>query len=138
MNETASSVRMAESPGEAHQHGHGLRERAEQLFKAADVRVNGDRPWDFRVHDERTFARAFAHGSLGLGEAYMDGWWDCEDLDGFFFRVLDAHLDDHLKNFDTLRAHLRARFINLATGRRPTTWMMRKPPSSTWSAASCN
>ena len=118
MNETASSVRIAEPSAETRHHGHGLRERAEYLLEQADVRVNGNRPWDFRVHDERTFARAFAHGSLGLGEAYMDGWWDCEDLDGFFFRVLDVHLDDHLKNFDTLRAHLRARFINLQRGRR--------------------
>ena len=26
-------------------------------------------------------ARALLGGSLALGEAYMDGWWDCEDLD---------------------------------------------------------
>jgi hypothetical protein len=71
MNETATSVRIAESSAETRHQGHGLRERAERLLEQADVRVNGDRPWDFRVHDERTFARAFAHGSLGLGEAYM-------------------------------------------------------------------
>ena len=99
-------------------HGSRLRERAEHLLALADVKVDGGRPWDLRVQDEHVFARAFAHGSLGLGEAYMDGWWDADDLDGFFFRVLDAHLDEHLKNFDTLRAHLRARFINLQRGRR--------------------
>ncbi|MGH8165164.1 MAG: cyclopropane fatty acyl phospholipid synthase, partial [Rhodanobacteraceae bacterium] len=88
------------------------------MLSHADVCVDGDRPWDLRVHDPRVFARAFAHGSLGLGETYMDGWWDADDLDGFFFRVLDARLDDQLRNFDALRAHLRARFINLQRGRR--------------------
>lgn len=95
-----------------------LRAKAQALLGQADVRIDGDRPWDLRVHDPRVFARAFAHGSLGLGEAYMDGWWDVDDLDAFFFRVLDARLDDHLRNLDTLRVHLRARFINLQRGRR--------------------
>lgn len=118
MNDIIHSAHSTESPGETRQHRHGLRERAEHLLERADVRIDGARPWDLQVHDQRVFARAFAHGSLGLGEAYMDGWWDCEDLDGFFFRVLDTHLDEHLRNLDTLRAHLRARFINLQRGRR--------------------
>jgi cyclopropane-fatty-acyl-phospholipid synthase len=46
-----------------------------------------------RIHDERTFDRVFREGSLGLGEAYMDGWWDCDQLDGFFYRVLRYGLD---------------------------------------------
>ncbi|MDQ2972354.1 MAG: class I SAM-dependent methyltransferase, partial [Pseudomonadota bacterium] len=95
-----------------------LREKAQELLNHADVRIDGNRPWDLRVHDQRVFARAFAHGSLGLGEAYMDAWWDADDLDGFFFRVLDARLDDQLRNFGALRAHLKARFINLQRGRR--------------------
>ncbi|MEO7149769.1 MAG: cyclopropane fatty acyl phospholipid synthase [Rhodanobacteraceae bacterium] len=95
-----------------------LREKAQELLNHADVRIDGNRPWDLRVHDQRVFARALAHGSLGLGEAYMDAWWDADDLDGFFFRVLDARLDDQLRNFDALRAHLKARFINLQRGRR--------------------
>jgi cyclopropane-fatty-acyl-phospholipid synthase len=99
-------------------HDLALREKAQKLLDHADVHIDGDRPWDLRVHDERVFARAFAHGSLGLGEAYMDGWWDTPSLDQFFYHVLGAHLDEHLRDFDALRAHLRARFLNMQRGRK--------------------
>lgn len=48
------------------------------------------------VHDWRVFPRVLRDGSLGLGESYMDGWWDVEDGDlarcmGILFRnELDA------------------------------------------------
>ncbi|WP_049622085.1 cyclopropane fatty acyl phospholipid synthase [Frateuria defendens] len=93
-----------------------LQEKARTLLAHAGIHINGDGPCDLRVHDERLYARVFAHGSLGLGEAYMDGWWDCQDLPGLFARLLGSHLDQELKTLDTLLAHLRARFINLQRG----------------------
>lgn len=51
------------------------------IFASAGIEVNGSRPWDLRVHDARFFPRVLAGGSLGFGESYMDGWWDCEALD---------------------------------------------------------
>lgn len=95
-----------------------LRERAQVLLNEAGICIDGEAPHDIRVHDPEFFARVFAHGSLGVGEAYMDGWWDCDDLDGFFHRVLNAHIDEHLKTIDTAIAHLKARFINLQRGER--------------------
>ncbi|MCB0967797.1 MAG: cyclopropane fatty acyl phospholipid synthase [Ilumatobacter sp.] len=53
----------------------------ERWAEAADIRVGGDRPWDVRVHDERVYRRVITTGTLGLGEAYMDGWWDCDAID---------------------------------------------------------
>ena len=93
-----------------------LKQRAEDLLRHAGVRIDGDAPTDVRVHHENLYARVFAHGSLGLGEAYMDGWWDVDDLPGFMTRLLCSHLDEHLKTLDTLIAHLKARFINLQRG----------------------
>jgi cyclopropane-fatty-acyl-phospholipid synthase len=58
------------------------------LLKQADVAVGGDRPWDLRVHDDRLYDRVIRQGTLGLGEAYMDGWWDADAIDQFIFRVL--------------------------------------------------
>lgn len=58
-----------------------------ELLAGADVEINGDRPWDMRVHDDRLFRRLLRGGSLALGESYMDGWWDCDALDTFSFRV---------------------------------------------------
>jgi cyclopropane-fatty-acyl-phospholipid synthase len=62
------------------------------LLGEAGVEVGGNHPWDIQVHDQRLYRRILAHGTLGLGEAYMDGWWDCEALDRFFFHALAANL----------------------------------------------
>ena len=93
-----------------------LKARAIDLLEKAGITVGGPEPTDIQVHDPRLYARVFAHGSLGLGEAYMEGWWDAEDLPGFFTRVLRAQIDLELKTLDTLIAHLKARFINLQRG----------------------
>ncbi len=93
-----------------------LKARAVELLHRADIHLDGPAPTDLHVHDERLFSRVFAHGSLGLGEAYMEGWWDVDDLPGFFTRVLSAQIDRELKTLDTLIAHLKARFINLQRG----------------------
>jgi len=93
-----------------------LKQRATTLLAQAGIHIDGDAPCDLRVHDERLYARVFAHGSLGLGEAYMDGWWNADDLPGLFTRMLRTELDRELKTLDTLIAHLKARFINLQRG----------------------
>jgi cyclopropane-fatty-acyl-phospholipid synthase len=68
--------------------------RASQLLATADIRVGGGRPWDMRVHHPATFDRILTQGSLGLGESYVDGWWDCSQLDEFIARILRARLDE--------------------------------------------
>jgi cyclopropane-fatty-acyl-phospholipid synthase len=60
------------------------------LLAQADIQVNGSRPWDMRVNDPAVFPRIAMKRSLGLGESYMDGWWDCAALDEFFYRILRA------------------------------------------------
>lgn len=70
---------------------------AQKLLLSAGININGNNPFDMRVHDERTFGRIFRDGSLGLGEAYMDGWWDCDQLDEFFYRTLRSRLDEKIK-----------------------------------------
>src|SRR5579862_8091354 len=76
------------------------RKRVESLLDMADIVIDGPRPTDMRVHDPRLYARVIAHGSLGFGEAYMDGWWDAEDLDGLFFKLLSAHIDERVGGLD--------------------------------------
>ncbi|MGD2153310.1 MAG: cyclopropane fatty acyl phospholipid synthase [Gemmatimonadales bacterium] len=89
-----------------------LKRRVEELLAHADVEIGGSRPWDIQVHDERLYARVIAQGPLGLGESYMDGWWDVEVLDEFH-RVLRARLEERVRPLaDWVRA-LRARAINL-------------------------
>jgi cyclopropane-fatty-acyl-phospholipid synthase len=94
------------------------RARVEELLATADVAINGSRPWDIQVHDERLYARALAQGELGLGEAYMDGWWDCEQLDECVCRLVRAALHIRIKPFgDALRV-LGARLVNLQSPAR--------------------
>lgn len=61
-----------------------------ELVATAGITVNGDRPHDIRVHDDRFYRRTLVQGSLGLGESYIDGWWDCDSVDEFFSRIIRA------------------------------------------------
>jgi cyclopropane-fatty-acyl-phospholipid synthase len=96
----------------------GSRQLCEQVLDAADVRVGGGRPWDLRVHDERFFDRVVAEGTLGLGESYQDGWWDCDSLDGMTARTLAAGGERVVEHTWRTALHaLRARLLNLQTRR---------------------
>ncbi len=89
-----------------------------ELLARADVAIDGSAPWDIRVLDERMFRRVLAQGSLGAGESYMDGWWDCPRLDEMMRRVLQARLDAELPSLRQVLAGLRARLLNPQTSRR--------------------
>ena len=86
----------------------------QEMLAPSDVRINGDRPWDLRVHDPRFCDRVLSGGSLALGESYMDGWWDCDALDRFFERILTHRLDKEAakKSARLLPAVLLARMRN--------------------------
>ena len=47
----------------------------EELLAPTDIQINGDRPWDIQVHNTDLYQRVINEWSLGLGEAYMEGWW---------------------------------------------------------------
>ncbi|WP_206860879.1 cyclopropane fatty acyl phospholipid synthase [Lysobacter changpingensis] len=95
-----------------------LRSRVEALLSLADVRLDGDRPWDLHVEDDRLYARVLAQGSLGLGESYMDGWWRVPSLDGLLYRLLAANLDQKVRGLGVMIDALRARLTNLQSRRR--------------------
>ena len=83
------------------------------LLESAEVQVNGSRPWDMQVHDLRFYDRILQDASLGLGEAYMDGWWDCDAIDGLIDRVLRADLRKKVeKNLDIAWHALKAKLFN--------------------------
>lgn len=89
------------------------------LFTLAGVAVNGDQPWDITIHDLRFYRRALKEQALGLGESYMDGWWDCPALDQFFHRILSAKLQEKVKgNWKIKLDILKSRLFNLQSGKR--------------------
>ncbi|HLD21626.1 MAG TPA: cyclopropane fatty acyl phospholipid synthase [Patescibacteria group bacterium] len=78
----------------------------EGILHHADIHINGARPWDMVIHNEQLYERVLSVGSLGLGEAYMDKWWECEQLDEFFSRILRAQLDKAVKGDVRLLLHI--------------------------------
>jgi cyclopropane-fatty-acyl-phospholipid synthase len=91
----------------------------EDLLKKADVTIGGTRPQDITVHDERLFNRVIRYGTLGLGEAYMDGWWDANALDVFIESVLSAQLDKAIEvNLSSILTVAKAFLFNLQSSSR--------------------
>ena len=103
--------------------GDGSRapESLRTLLEYAGVQINGNRPWDLRVINPDTYRRVLSSWSLGLGEAYMDGQWDCDQLDELFARLLRTDIDSAATGWAKLRLvgdHLRHRLFNLQSPRR--------------------
>ena len=90
-----------------------LRNKIEQLLSCSAIKIGGDCPWDLQVHNDDFYARVLAEGSLGLGESYMDGWWDCSGLDEFFQRILEARLHTQVKTRKACFDVLKSKLINL-------------------------
>ena len=97
---------------------HPFRHRLERLLALADVRIDGERDWDLQLHDPRLPSRLLAQGSLGLGESYMDGWWDARSLDGLLYRLLDVRIDERVHGIASVLDGLRAHLFNLQTRSR--------------------
>lgn len=98
---------------------------AEEMLSQAGISINGNQPQDIRVKNPEFFHRVLQEGSLGLGESYMDGWWECDRLDIFFQRILAAELDTHLpKHFSDIVRIASARIFNYQTRKRA--WIVGK------------
>lgn len=92
-----------------------------EIAERAGVRFNGTAPWDIQVHDREVYRRILTQGSLGFGEAYMDGLWDCERLDEMFTRLLRADITEELSLRTRLRLLLqlaREKTLNLQSSKR--------------------
>ncbi|RZJ13793.1 MAG: cyclopropane fatty acyl phospholipid synthase [Rubrivivax sp.] len=93
-------------------------EALRELLARADVHINGTRPWDMRINHPRAYHRILTQWSLGAGESYVDGDWDCERLDMMFERLLRAELDrtaPAAARLKVLLESLRQRLFNLQT-----------------------
>ncbi|MTH46720.1 cyclopropane fatty acyl phospholipid synthase [Intestinirhabdus alba] len=95
------------------------------LLREAGVEINGKRATDIQVKDNRFYKRVLQQGSLGLGESYMDGWWDCESLDGFMTLLLQADLESAVRgNLKDLVRVAGARLLNPQSKKRA--WIVGK------------
>ena len=89
------------------------------LMAKADIRINGRRLWDMKVNDKAVYKHLFQRGSLGLGESYMQGLWDCLQLDEMIFRVLKAGLESQVeKDLRTILYGIKSKLLNLQSRSR--------------------
>ncbi|GGZ64673.1 cyclopropane-fatty-acyl-phospholipid synthase [Lysobacter xinjiangensis] len=95
-----------------------LRRRVAELLASAGVRLDGTAPTDLRVRDPRFFTEVLSRGSLGLGETYMDGAWETDDLDGLLTRLMRARLHERVHGLDAWWTVARATLLNMQSRRR--------------------
>lgn len=89
------------------------------LLNYANIDLNGDQPWDIKIHHPNFYKWVFQYGSLGLGEAYMNQWWDCPALDQFFQRIIQANIENKIKkNFWMLWRLSLVKLVNFQTKHR--------------------
>ncbi|KFC68716.1 Cyclopropane-fatty-acyl-phospholipid synthase [Devosia sp. LC5] len=78
------------------------------------IEIGGSRPWDVQVHNESLYGRVLSQGTLGLGESYMDGWWDAEALDQFLFKLIQANIQDNFpKDLALIGSVLKGKLLNM-------------------------
>ncbi|OHB19096.1 MAG: cyclopropane-fatty-acyl-phospholipid synthase [Parcubacteria group bacterium RIFCSPHIGHO2_01_FULL_47_10b] len=97
-----------------------MQQTVANIFAFADVKINGGRPWDIIVHNDRFYKRVLGGGLLGLGESYMDKDWDCKDLPEMVYRSLLADLETKVNKLswhDKIQG-LQAKFTNMQGLRR--------------------
>lgn len=88
------------------------------LLELAHIEINGGNARDIQVNDRAFYRRVLSGGPLGLGEAYMDGLWDCEALDELIYQLLRADLEHSISPLKLLLPVIWAKLINLQSSRR--------------------
>jgi len=88
----------------------------EKLIIPAGIHLNGTAAFDIQVYDERFYNHVLRYGSLGLGESYMNGWWDCLALDHFLYQLLSADIEQQISKSLSLQwQRVKAYLFNMQT-----------------------
>jgi cyclopropane-fatty-acyl-phospholipid synthase len=96
-----------------------LQNTFDRLLSFAGININGNNPTDIRIKDDRAYKKILVYGSLGLGESYMDEWWECDRIDEMINKILRAELDKKIKiNIKMLWNLLTPRIFNLQSKKR--------------------
>jgi cyclopropane-fatty-acyl-phospholipid synthase len=84
----------------------------ESLLALANVTLNGKGENDILVKNAGFYDRVLSEGLLGLGESYMDGWWDAKNLDVLICQLIDASLHEKISNWKILPYIFKAKLFN--------------------------
>jgi cyclopropane-fatty-acyl-phospholipid synthase len=98
---------------------NGAQRRISMRLEEARISIDGPQACDPKVLSRKFYNKVCWGGSLALGETYMDGLWECDALDDFFYRLLTADVE-HCARFSLqeLLSTARSCLVNLQTVRR--------------------
>lgn len=83
-----------------------------EIFSHAGISVNGSHSHDIHIKNDKVYERILRQGSIGFGEAYMDGLWECERLDEFFCKLTPSQPEKKIKNLKVLSYYLSSVIFN--------------------------
>ena len=88
------------------------------ILALAEVGVDGAQPWDLQVNSKDFYRRLLGQGSIALGETYIDGLWECEQIDVFIYKVTRAGLETKISVMSLLWPVLWSKMVNLQSRKR--------------------
>lgn len=88
------------------------------ILAMAEIGCDGAYPWDLHVTSNEFYRRLLGQGAMALGETYMDGLWECEQLDVFIDKVLRAGLEHKISMWRLLGPVIWSKMVNLQNRRR--------------------
>ena len=83
------------------------------LLRRAGIEPNGGSLWDPQVNDERFYRAVLLGGSVGLGDAYINGWWECSDVSGFILHIIKSGIHLRVPRIDVLLRKLRFGLVDV-------------------------
>lgn len=84
-----------------------------ELADTADIKLNGNRPYDIKIKSNKFYERLLNAGTVGAGESYMAGEWDCDAIDKMICHIIKADLGHYVnKNRKYIAYILGAKLMN--------------------------
>jgi cyclopropane-fatty-acyl-phospholipid synthase len=88
----------------------------DNLLSGTGIIIDGQEPWDLYIKNPMFYRRVLRDGSVGLGESYMENWWECKATDEFFCKLFSKQIEKGFPgNFNFKLQLLKTRLFNLQT-----------------------
>ncbi|WP_281239847.1 cyclopropane fatty acyl phospholipid synthase [Flavobacterium praedii] len=88
----------------------------ERLLSEAGITIDGKESFDIRIKNSKFYERVLRDGSIGLGESYMEGWWECDALDDFFCQLFLKQIEKKFSDNFSLKLQIfKTKLFNLQT-----------------------